>query len=625
VDTPGRILATRYRLLERIGAGGMATVWRARDLRLERDVAIKILRPQFAEDPEFVSRFEVEARHAASVSHPDVATVFDTGVDGDERFIVMELVDGPSVAEILKARGPLPPGQAVDVAAAAARGLAAAHRRGLIHRDVKPANILVGRDGRVRLADFGIARALTTSRVTAPGTVLGSIPYLSPEQARGEEASAAGDVFSLGVVLYEMLTGRLPWDVDGAAAMATVRTTEPPVPLMKARPDLPPGLQRIVDRALRLDPAGRYPSARAFAESLDTWARRHASELPDEPDLAETATLVAAEPFAGAGGRDDALVSPIPTGLALAGAAIARPNPDLPTGPPVTPDRGATGEAVGAADGSFPTGQRPPVAEPARPSVLAPSSVAMAHAGPPTATSPWLAARARREAARPRVREEGRSRDRRGIGVLLAALIPAAAIAGLALATVLGAGAGGSQQPDATDAPAVALGPGETSTPSLAPATPLASSTVVPSSTPESTPAATPEPTRKPTPKPTERATPRPTAPPTTAVAANPARTVAKFYDAVEAHDWDTAIALWSPSMRRRYPPQQWLIDRFKRTTRIDLPRLRTVSVDRAAGRARVAVTLVEYRTVEPSPRTFSGSWDLVVINGRWRLNDPNF
>ena len=625
----GTIFATRYRLLDRIGSGGMATVWRAIDLRLQRDVAVKVLRPQFADDPEFVARFEGEARHAASVSHPNVATVFDTGVEGEEPFIVMELVDGPSVADILRVGGPMAPGQAVDVAASAARALASAHRRGLIHRDVKPANILVGRDGRVRLADFGIARALTTSRVTVPGTVLGSIPYLSPEQARGEEASAAGDVFSLGVVLYEMLTGRLPWTADGPAAVATVRTTEAPIPLAAARSDVPAGLQRIVSRALKLDPATRYPSARSFAESLETWARKHSSELAPEPDLAETATLVAAAPFAGAGGTDDALVSPVATGMAVAAAAFAHSNPNVAAQDiRIEPERGTPAAAVLRTDASPPIDQapisQPPDAPPAPPT------------SPVIAVSPRMAARARREATRPRRPADDRSRERRTFPLLLAALIPAAAIIALVVFTTFRGPAGGP--PAASGEPGIAAAPVAEPTPSPSPSrtsspTPAAvaapTASPRPTASPSPTPEITPEPTPPPTPRPTKRPVPRTTPPPTvvavTAVAADPARTVAKFYDAVEAHDWDTAIALWSPSMRRRYPPQEWLIDRFKRTTRIDLTRLRTASVDRAAGRARVAVSLTEYRTVEPSPRSFSGSWDLVVVNGRWRLNDPNF
>ena len=273
----GRRIADRYELLEPVGSGGMATVWRARDLRLGRTVAVKLLRPQYAEDDRFVERFESEARHAASLAHPNIAPIHDTGVDGDERYIVMEFVDGASLAEVLAEHGRLPPFEAVSLVAAAARGLAVAHRRGIVHRDVKPGNLLLGRDGRLRVVDFGIARALTTARVTATGLVLGSVPYLSPEQTRGEEATASSDLFSLGVVLYELLTGRLPWSSDTPAATALARLSETAPPPSTIVADLPPGLDAIVARALAADPADRYPSARAFADALEVWRRRWTS------------------------------------------------------------------------------------------------------------------------------------------------------------------------------------------------------------------------------------------------------------------------------------------------------------------------------------------------------------
>jgi hypothetical protein len=261
------VLGGRYTLVSVLGTGGMATVWRARDDMLGREVAVKVLSSQHATDPEFLARFEREARHAAAVSHPRLVTVFDCGVEGGTPFIVMELVAGRTLRQVLDEGGVLPPGQAVAVAAAVCEGLEAAHAAGLVHRDITPANIVLnGRE--VKILDFGIARADGAHAATATGTVLGTAAYLSPEQASGQPASPQSDLYSLGCVLFEMLTGRPPFTADSAVGIAYRQVHDDPGPPSAWRPGLPARLDHITAVLLAKDPAGRPPSAAAARAGL---------------------------------------------------------------------------------------------------------------------------------------------------------------------------------------------------------------------------------------------------------------------------------------------------------------------------------------------------------------------
>jgi serine/threonine-protein kinase len=253
------VIADRYELEELVGTGGMSSVYRARDRLLERNVALKLLHPHYGDDAEYVERFRREARSVAQLSHPHIVTVIDRGEDDGQQFIVFEYVDGENLKQLIAREGPLPVRRAVTLALEVADALAFAHDHGLVHRDVKPQNVLLTPDGDAKVTDFGIARSLDVEQgVTQTGTVLGTSNYLSPEQASGQPVTPATDVYSLGVVLYELLTGDVPFPGENFVAVAMKHLNDPPPDLLEQRPDLPLRLVAAVERALEKDPERRF-------------------------------------------------------------------------------------------------------------------------------------------------------------------------------------------------------------------------------------------------------------------------------------------------------------------------------------------------------------------------------
>ena len=265
--TGARLLAGRYALFDVLGTGGMATVWRARDEMLGREVAVKVLSPQYAADPAFRARFEREARHVAALSHPRLVTVFDCGVDGTRPFIVMELAAGRTLRHVLDDAGALRPDDAVTIAAAVCEGLEVAHAAGLVHRDIKPANIVLS-GGEVKLLDFGIARLENAAGRTRTQAVLGTAAYLSPEQAAGQPAGPQADLYALGCVLFEMLTGTPPFSADSEVAVAYRQVHDDPGPPSARRAGVPAQLDWMTTRLLAKNPADRPPGAAAARAGL---------------------------------------------------------------------------------------------------------------------------------------------------------------------------------------------------------------------------------------------------------------------------------------------------------------------------------------------------------------------
>lgn len=261
-----RILARRYELQELIGGGGMADVYKAQDKLLDRAVAVKILHQQYANDAEFVEKFRREATAAAKLAHPNIVNIYDVGEDGGSQYIVMEYVSGPTLKEVIQQKGCLEPIEAVRIAKEIASALESAHRNNLVHCDIKPHNILVMPDGHIKVTDFGIARAVSASTMTYSGSVMGSVHYFSPEQAKGTVITTKSDVYSLGVVLYEMLTGQLPFNGETSVSIALKHLQEEPVPIRQLNPSIPPVLEAIVQKAMSKDPADRPSSTELYAD-----------------------------------------------------------------------------------------------------------------------------------------------------------------------------------------------------------------------------------------------------------------------------------------------------------------------------------------------------------------------
>jgi tRNA A-37 threonylcarbamoyl transferase component Bud32 len=265
----GETIAGRYKVEELVGHGGMSSVYKARDALLERHVALKILHEQYNADDDFVERFKREARAVAQLQHPNIVTVIDRGDEEGRQYIVFEYIDGENLKEYVVRKGRLDVREALEIGLEVARGLAFAHDQGLIHRDVKPQNVLLNGDGRAKVTDFGIARTLDVDGMTQTGTVLGTSNYIAPEQASGQRVDAHSDVYALGVVLYELLAGEVPFPGESFVAVAMKHMHEPAPNLLDARKDVPLRVANAVDRALEKDPEQRFPTMDAFAAELD--------------------------------------------------------------------------------------------------------------------------------------------------------------------------------------------------------------------------------------------------------------------------------------------------------------------------------------------------------------------
>ena len=293
MDLVGKYIASRYEIIEKIGNGGMATVYKAKCHVLNRFVAIKVLKEEFTTDEEFIRRFNVEAQSAAGLTHPNIVSIYDVGHEDGIYFIVMELIQGKTLKQIINEEGKLPWKWSVNIAIQIASALEAAHRNNIIHRDIKPHNIIITEDGVAKVTDFGIAKAVSNSTITAFGTTIGSVHYFSPEHARGGFTDAKSDLYSLGVVMYEMLTGRVPFDADTPVSIALKHMQEKPVEPIRINPDIPLAVNNIIMKAMQKEPSARYSSATEMLKDLSMALKKPEGNFvsQDTMDLGKTQVI----------------------------------------------------------------------------------------------------------------------------------------------------------------------------------------------------------------------------------------------------------------------------------------------------------------------------------------------
>ena len=271
----GKVLGNRYEIVEKIGSGGMSIVYKARCGLLNRFVAVKVLRPEFTSDENFVKKFRQESQAAASLSHQNIVSIYDVGIDDDIHYIVMEYIEGRTLKQIIREKGRLNPAQAADIAQQICKALVHAHKNHIVHRDIKPHNILVTKDGTAKVTDFGIARAVTSSTVTNTGSVIGSVHYFSPEQARGGYIDEKSDLYSLGIVLYEMVTGRVPFEGESPISIALKHIQETVTPPAEIIDGVPAGLEQIIMKAIQKDPGSRYETAGQMLDDLNAFIKNN--------------------------------------------------------------------------------------------------------------------------------------------------------------------------------------------------------------------------------------------------------------------------------------------------------------------------------------------------------------